>query len=104
MALNLIGIGLGDKLDITLKGLETIQDSDFVFLDSYTSLLIKENINELEELYQKKIIACDRNKVESDNNVILEKARVSSVSFLVIGDVFAATTHIDLVLRAKRLR
>lgn len=104
MALNLVGIGLGGKQDITLRGLETIQRSDFVFLDSYTSLLIKENINELEELYQKKIIACDRNKVESDNNVILEKARISNVSFLVIGDVFAATTHIDLVLRAKKAK
>ena len=102
MVLNLIGIGLGDKQDITLKGLETIKHSDFVFLDSYTSLLIKEDIKELEELYQKEIIVCDRNKVEADENIILEKAKLSNVSLLVIGDVFAATTHIDMILRARK--
>ena len=48
MTLNLIGIGLGDKNDITLKGLEIIKKSNFVFLDSYTSMLVKEDINELE--------------------------------------------------------
>ncbi|HOI18970.1 MAG TPA: diphthine synthase [Candidatus Woesearchaeota archaeon] len=103
MTLNLIGIGLGDKNDITLKGLEIIKKSNFVFLDSYTSMLVKEDINELELIYQKKIIVCDREKIESDDNVILNYSQKNEVSLLIIGDVFVATTHIDLFLRAKKL-
>jgi diphthamide biosynthesis methyltransferase len=35
----MIGLGLGDEKDITLKGLEAIKSSDRVFLESYTSIL-----------------------------------------------------------------
>lgn len=35
----LIGLGLCDAKDITVRGLETIQKCDRVFLESYTSIL-----------------------------------------------------------------
>lgn len=37
--LYLIGIGLGDERDITLRGLDAIKQCDYVFLESYTSIL-----------------------------------------------------------------
>lgn len=37
--LYIIGLGLGDERDITLKGLEAIQKSDKVYMEAYTSLL-----------------------------------------------------------------
>lgn len=37
--LYLIGLGLGDCKDITVKGLEAIQKSDKVYLEAYTSIL-----------------------------------------------------------------
>ena len=37
--LYLVGLGLGDAKDITVKGLEIVQDADFVFLEGYTSVL-----------------------------------------------------------------
>ncbi len=101
--LNIIGLGLGDKKDISLKGLEAIEQSDKVFLDGYTSMLIEENIEQLEELYKKKIEVLYRQDVEADNNRILEAAKEKDVSFLVIGDGLSATTHIDLILRAEKL-
>ena len=39
MALYLIGLGLTDEKDITIKGLETVQKCDLVYLEGYTSLL-----------------------------------------------------------------
>jgi len=33
---------------------------------------------------------------------MLEEAKTSLISFLVVGDPFGATTHTDLVLRAKQ--
>ena len=44
MSLNLkmfyiIGLGLGDAKDITVKGLEIVQKCDRIYLESYTSIL-----------------------------------------------------------------
>ena len=35
----LIGIGLGDAKDITVKGLEIVKSSKRVYLEAYTSIL-----------------------------------------------------------------
>ena len=100
--LYIIGLGLSDLEDITVKGLKAIQSSDKVYLEHYTSIL-REDINyknELEIFYNKKIILADRTMVETNSDEIIEKARNETVSFLVVGDPFGATTHTDLVLRA----
>lgn len=41
--------------------------------------------------------------VESDSDEILRDAQNVDVAFLVVGDPFGATTHTDLVLRAREL-
>ncbi|MCK4670816.1 MAG: diphthine synthase [Nanoarchaeota archaeon] len=97
--LTLIGLGLYDKKDITVKGLEAVKTADFVFLESYTSVL-NEPKQELEKFYGKKIILANRDLVENQADDILEKAINNNVAFLVVGDPFGATTHTDLVLRA----
>jgi diphthine synthase len=98
MVLNIIGIGLGDEKDITLKGLELVKKSDIVYLESYTSKL-NCDVKKLEKLYGKKIIIADRDLVENKEE-ITDNAVKKDVSFLVIGDVFGATTHIDIMQRA----
>ena len=37
--LYLIGLGLGDAKDITVKGLEIVKNAKHVFLEAYTSIL-----------------------------------------------------------------
>ncbi len=101
MGLHLIGLGMHDEKDITLKGLEIIKKCDHVYLEIYTSL-IDSSLEKLEELYGKKVIVADRNMVESENNEILEKSKNHEVALLVKGDIFGATTHMDLVLRAQK--
>lgn len=100
MSLHFIGLGLHHK-DITHRGLETIRDSDKVFLENYTSKLYV-NKEELEEFYDVDIIEADRDVVEKKAETILDPATEGKVSFLVIGDPFGATTHADLFLRAKK--
>jgi diphthine synthase len=100
MGLHLIGIGLHDENDITLKGLEAVKNADHVYLESYTSL-IDSSIDKLEKLYGKEIFVADRELVEKHSDEILEKAKDGEVAFLIIGDIFGATTHMDLVLRAQ---
>jgi diphthine synthase len=101
MTLNFIGIGLCDKTDITVKGLEAIRSSEYVYLEHYTSILTHSSKEELELYYGKKIILASRNLVESDAETMLDQAKNHRVAFLVVGDVFGATTHMDLFLRAK---
>ena len=50
--LYLIGLGLSDEKDITVKGLEIVKKSKKIFLESYTSLL-NVDVNKLENYYGK---------------------------------------------------
>lgn len=97
-----IGLGLSDEKDITLKGLEAVKSCERVYLEAYTSILMVPS-KRLEELYGCSIEIADREMVESDSDSILKDADKINVAFLVVGDPFGATTHSDLVLRAKQL-
>ena len=102
MTLYFIGLGLNDEKDISLKGLEAIKECKYIYLESYTSKL-QCSIEDLEKLYNKKIILADRDLVEKQaEETILKHAKESNTAFLVIGDPFGATTHTDLYLRAKK--
>ena len=99
MVLYLIGLGLCNEKDITIRGLECIKQSDFIYMEYYTSILGIDS-SKLEEYYGKKIILADREMIEIGfDKEILEKAKTNKVALLVVGDPFSATTHIDLYLR-----
>ncbi|MBW2993303.1 diphthine synthase [Candidatus Woesearchaeota archaeon] len=97
MTLYMIGIGLSDEKDISVKGLEAVKKCERIFLESYTSVL-SVPVSKLEKFYNKKIIPADRDMVEKNSDKILSK---KDTAFLIIGDVFSATTHVDLMQRAK---
>lgn len=102
MALYMIGLGLGDEKDISVRGLEIVRDCNFVYLESYTSKL-QIDTKKLEDFYGKKIILADRELVEKKaEEEIVKKAIDNNVAFLVIGDVFSATTHVSLAQSAKK--
>lgn len=101
MALFMIGLGLSVK-SLTLSGLERIKQSDLVFLESYTSRLVDFDLDSLRKITGKEIILADRKLVENNSQKILEPAKEQNVSFLVVGDVFSATTHTALFLDAKK--
>lgn len=96
----LVGLGLGDAKDITVKGLEVVKKCKRVYLEAYTSILTVGK-DALEEFYGREIILADRDMVETNSDEILSGAEEEDVAFLVVGDPFGATTHTDLVLRAK---
>lgn len=99
MVLYLIGLGLGDAHDITVKGLRALQGCSRVYLEAYTSILTVGK-EALEDFYSKELILADRDLVEQGADEILRDADKTDVAFLVVGDPFGATTHSDLVLRA----
>ncbi|KAI9203294.1 tetrapyrrole methylase [Polychytrium aggregatum] len=91
MVLYIVGLGAGG-----------VKSCDRVYLEAYTSILMVGK-EKLEALYGKEIIVADRETVESEADSILANADKINVAFLVVGDPYGATTHIDLVIRAKEL-
>jgi diphthine synthase len=69
MTLTIIGVGLGNEADITVKGLEAVKARDVV-----------------EKQAEARLIGPAKDK---------------NICLLIVGDVFSATTHVDLALRAK---
>ncbi|KAL8139446.1 hypothetical protein V2J09_005467 [Rumex salicifolius] len=105
--LYIVGLGLGDEKDITIRGLEAVKRCEKVYIEAYTSLLsfglAADGLSTLESLYGKQLIVADREMVEEKADAMLDEACHSDVAFLVVGDPFGATTHSDLVVRAKQM-
>ncbi|MFP4000470.1 MAG: diphthine synthase [Candidatus Natronoplasma sp.] len=95
-----IGLGLYDDKDISVKGLQNARDADRVYSEFYTSSLFGASLEDIEDRLKKDVIGLSRDEVEKEA-VPLEKAEKGKVAFLTGGDPMAATTHIDLRLRAE---
>ena len=100
--LTLIGLGLSDENDITLKGIEAAKNADKVFAEFYTSFWNGKKEN-LEKIIGKKIVEAERKDLEENSNRILEQARKSNIVILVQGDPLIATTHATLIAEAKKM-
>ncbi len=94
-----IGLGLYDEKDISVKGKEAAASADKVFSEFYTSLLAGSSFDDIEQLLGRKIEILSREQVES-TDIILDTASERKVVFLTAGDPMAATTHVDLRIRA----
>lgn len=102
--LYLVGLGLSYNTDITVRGLEIIKKCKRVYLEAYTSILMQADQKSLEEFYGREVILADRELVETGSDEILKDADTEDIAFLVVGDPYGATTHTDLVIRARELQ
>lgn len=102
MVLFVVGLGLGDEKDVTIRGFEAVKSCKRVYLEYYTSVLGIDHLK-LKEFFNVEIILADRDMVECQAENIYENAKSENVAFLVVGDPLCATTHTDIILRAKKL-
>ena len=98
MAFYLIGTGMKNN-SIGADALEQLQKCDKVYLENYT-VNFPYPIEELEKIYNVSIEELDRSKVEDES--ILEECKNLEIALLVYGDSLSATTHMQLVLEAKK--
>ncbi|KAK4292541.1 hypothetical protein Pmani_034704 [Petrolisthes manimaculis] len=96
---HIVGLGLGQPGDVTVKGLEIIKKCRQVFLEGYTSIM-DGGVEAMEVLFGRKVTVADREMVEQRSDDILQCTRSGDVALLVVGDPLGATTHTDLVVRA----
>jgi diphthine synthase len=94
-----IGLGLHDERGITLRGLEEARSADVLFAELYTSGLAGASLESIQRLLGKEIRTLSRAQLEGGRD-ILDAAARQKVALLVVGDPMAATTHVDLRLRA----
>jgi len=79
-----------------------VKNAQRVYLEAYTSILMVDK-ERLEAFYEREVILADRDMVETASDEILKGASVDDIALLVVGDPFGATTHADIVLRAREL-
>uniref|UniRef100_A0A158Q7G2 GPI alpha-1,4-mannosyltransferase I, catalytic subunit n=1 Tax=Elaeophora elaphi TaxID=1147741 RepID=A0A158Q7G2_9BILA len=101
--LYLVGLGLGNLEDITIKGMAIVQKCSHVYLECYTSIMsFGMDKEKLEDFFDKEILEADRAMIELNCDDLIDKATNEDVCLLVVGDPFGATTHTSLVLSARR--
>jgi len=98
--LTLIGLGLKDEKDLSLRGLEVAKQADKAFIELYTSKW--EGLERLEKLIGKRITRLKRKDLEQDSAKLLQHAKLSHVVLFVPGDPLVATTHTALVEEARK--
>lgn len=97
--LYLIGLGLWDENDVSLRALENMKECSSVFCEFYTNNW-KGNLKFLEKFIGKKIQVIGRHMVESE--FIINEAKTKKVALLVSGDPLSATTHFQLWLDCRK--
>jgi len=98
-----IGLGLCGDTDISLRGLEIVKSSDFIYAEFYTSLMAGFSMERFRRITDREATVMSRKDLEDDKGeLILQRAAQGRVALLVPGDPLMATTHIDLRIRAEK--
>lgn len=97
----LVGLGLFDEKDISLKGLECLKDVDRIYAEFFTSRLFGSSLEAIEDLIGKKIEVLVRGEVEEEHKFI-EEARNSDVALVTGGDPLIATTHSEFLVQCSK--
>ncbi len=97
----LIGSGLNGLKSLSIEAIEVLKYSDKVYLEVYTSP-VSVSIDELKRIISRdtKIEIAKRWLIE-DCKRILSEAKMMNVSILCYGDPLVATTHTELLARAR---
>ena len=102
--LALIGMGLHDENGLTLRGLNAAKNADTLYAEFYTSIMPGFSVNRLQRLVGKEVKILTRKELEEDaDRTILSDAKTERVALLTPGDPMSATTHVGLVLSARKL-
>ena len=99
--LALVGLGIWDEKDISLRGMEAAVKADVVYAEFYTADW-GGSVENLEKIIGKKIIILERSGMEEKSSAIIREAKNKNVVVMVPGDPLVATTHIHLMLDARK--
>lgn len=90
--LYLIGTGLNDEYDLSMRAIEILKKCDAIYIESYTNFS-KINLTNLERILEKRITIVDRRFLEDNVDYLIECSKEKDIALLVIGHPLIATTH-----------
>ncbi|MFH1132862.1 MAG: diphthine synthase [Nanoarchaeota archaeon] len=92
-------IGLGVDFSLTERGRKAVEKSA-VLVEAYTNWLPGDAV--MERLIGKRFEKADRECIEGKGDELIAKAAKGDLAILIAGDPLSATTHVDLILRARK--
>ena len=92
----IIGLGLNDEGDLTLKAIDCLRKSEKVYAEFYTNIW-QGDLRNLQKIIGKNIDILDREKVEAEKFVC--EAKKKDIALLIYGNALVATTHISLLFK-----
>jgi len=99
--LTIIGLGLGGPNSITMDGVIALSLSEHIFYETYTSPIHSDTLEWIKLKTEKEPIHLSRSQVEEPKELI-DLAKKTNVSLLIVGDSLSATTHVSLLLECKK--
>ncbi|MEM3676075.1 MAG: diphthine synthase [Thermoplasmataceae archaeon] len=90
-----LGIGLRGYGSMTIDEINIISRCKMVFLESYTSVIDMDRVEEISKKIGKPLTRLDRESLENPSRII-SLGRIQDVCILVTGDPLIATTHSQL--------
>ncbi|HIE34058.1 MAG TPA: diphthine synthase [Candidatus Altiarchaeales archaeon] len=100
--LYLIGLGISDEKDLSLRGFEILKAVDKIYAEFYTSSF-SATVDDIEKLLDRKITILSREDIEENlDETILREAYKKNIALLTPGDPMIATTHSALILSARK--
>lgn len=97
-----VGLGLSDERGLSSRAWDALRAATEVFAEEYTAVAPEGTIERVAHELSRTIQPLDRSLLESERPIIEALDRSPRVALLVVGDPFAATTHVALRLAAER--
>ncbi len=97
-----VGLGLADERGLSRAALDALRASAEVFAEEYTALAPPGTIERIAAEIGRPVRVLRRAELESEAPVLQALAGGGRIALLVVGDPFAATTHVALRLAAER--
>jgi diphthine synthase len=96
-----VGLGLDDERGLSRRAEEVLRASE-VFAEEYTAVAAPGALDRLARALGRPVRRLGRAEVEGETEVLRALDRSPQVALVVVGDPFAATTHVALRLAAER--
>ncbi len=96
-----VGLGLDDERGLSRRALDVLRTSE-VFVEEYTAVASPGALDRLARELGRPIRPLRRAELEAETPLLEALGRSARVALLVVGDPFAATTHVALRLAAER--
>ena len=97
-----VGLGLGDERGISERARELLASSEVIFAEEYTAVAPSGTLERLGTWVGRPVQKLNRPLLESEGPILEALATHHRVALVVVGDPFAATTHVALRLAAER--